>query len=179
MSSDQLYGLMAEFPNPETLTEAARRTHKAGYRLVDAFTPYPVEALWEALEHKRSWVPAVVLTGGICGGLGGLTLQYWSSVIHYPMIVGGRPFGAWPGWVVVTFECTILLAAISGLLGMILLNKLPQPYHPVFNVESFRKKASSEGFFLLIESADEQFDHAGTKSFLQGLNPIEVSDVEE
>ncbi|MEM7481506.1 MAG: DUF3341 domain-containing protein [Acidobacteriota bacterium] len=174
-----IYGLMAEFPTSEALVEAARKTTRAGYTRVDAFTPYPVEELSEALEHKRSWVPLIVLMGGLAGGFGGFGLQFWSATIHYPMIIGGRPFAAWPGWIVVTFECTILAAAASGLLGMILLNKLPQPYHPVFNVESFRAKASSEGFFLVVEAEDPRFDRQDTADFLRELNPIEVAEVEE
>lgn len=173
----ETYGLLAEFEDPNDLVAAARSAREAGYTKLDAYTPFPVEELSEALGHKRSRVPLVVLLGGLLGGLGGLALQYWSAVIHYPMIVGGRPFVSWPAWIVVTFECTILSASLSGVLGMILLNRLPEPYHPVFNVERFGL-ASQDRYFLCIEAADPRFDRRATEDFLRGLNPNEVTEVE-
>lgn len=172
------WGLLAEFATPEALVEAARRTRQAGYTRIDAFTPYPVEGLWHALKYKRSKVPLVVLLGGICGGLGVLALQYWSMVVRYPMIIGGRPNAVWPAWVVPTFEGTILCAAISGVIGMILLNGLPRPHHPVFNVERFAR-ASQDGYFLAIEAGDPKFERWRTTEFLRGLGPVEVSEVED
>lgn len=172
------WGLLAEFAGPEALVAAARKVRDAGYTKIDAYTPYPVEDLWEALRLKRSRVPLVVLLGGLCGGLGVLSLQYWSAVIRYPMIIGGRPFAVWPAWVVPTFEGTILLASVAGVVGMILLNGLPQPYHPAFNLERFAK-ASTDAYFLSVEAEDPRFDRQETEAFLRSLGPLEVSEVEE
>src|SRR5262245_25167729 len=132
-----IYGLMAELPTAEALIEAAHQVRAAGYTKVDAFTPYPIEAVVEALALPRSKVPLIVLLGGLLGGSGGYLLQYWSQVIRYPMNVGGRPFLSWPAFIVPTFECTILGASLAAVVGMIMLNGLPQPYHPVFNVPRF------------------------------------------
>ena len=172
-----IYGLMAEFPSAETLIEAAHQVHAAGYEKVDAFTPYPIEAVSEALALPRSKVPLIVLLGGLFGGLGGYLLQYWSQVIRYPLNVGGRPFLSWPAFIVPTFECTILGAALSAVVGTIVLNGLPQPYHPVFNVPRFAL-ASRDRFFLVIEARDPKFDATATRRFLAGLNASEVSDIE-
>ena len=171
------YGILAEFMTAKALVSAARQARLAGYTRLDAYTPYPVEELSEALGLRRSWVPLIVLVGGILGGLGGFALQYWSQVLHYPMNVGGRPYNSWPAFVVPTFECTILFAAISGVVGMILLNRLPQPYHPVFNWDRFLR-ASRDRFFLCIEADDPKFDRRGTASFLRSLEPAGVREVE-
>lgn len=172
------WGLLAEFATPEALIAAAKRVRAAGYTRVDAYTPYPVEGVWHALELKRSKVPLVVLLGGLAGGLGVLSLQYWAMVIRYPMIIGGRPHEVWPAWVVPTFEGTILCAALAGVIGMVLLNGLPQPYHPAFNVERFAR-ASQDSFFLAIEAGDPKFDRTTTEHFLRELSPLEVSEVED
>jgi hypothetical protein len=177
MPDNGLHGLLAEFESPEALVTAARRARDSGFTKMDAYTPFPVEELSDALGHKRSRVPLVVLIGGLIGGLTGLGLQYWSAVIRYPMIVGGRPHISWPAWIVVTFESTILFASLFGVLGMILLNRLPEPYHPVFNVERFGL-ASQDRYFLCIEAADPRFDRRATEGFLRDLNPNEVSEVE-
>lgn len=173
-----LWGLLAEFGTPEALVAAAGKVREAGYTRVEAYTPYPVEGLWHALELRRSKVPLVVLLGGMAGGLGVLSLQFWAWAIHYPMNIGGRPHAVWPAWMVPTFEGTILLAALCGVVGMILLNGLPRPYHPAFNVERFAR-ASQDGFFLAVEADDPRFDRAQTEGFLRSLGPIEVSEVEE
>jgi hypothetical protein len=167
--SPVMYGLMAEFDNPEHLLEAAHRTYAAGYRRIDAYSPYPVEGLAEAMGFQRTYLPLVVLLGGIVGGLGGYLLQYYVSVIDYPLNVGGRPVHSWPAFIPVTFETTVLIAALAAVLGMLGLNGLPMPYHPVFNVEKFAKTASEHGFFLTIESDDPKFDRHATLEFLQGL----------
>jgi hypothetical protein len=172
-----IYGLMAEFPTPDALIAAAHQVHKAGYQKVEAYTPYPIEAVSEALELPRSKVPLVVLIGGLLGGLGGYSLQYWSQLLVYPMNIGGRPFHSWPAFIVPTFECTILGAALSAVIGMILINGLPQPYHPVFNVPRFAL-ASRDRYFLVIEATDPKFHTDATRRFLTGLNASEVSDVE-
>jgi hypothetical protein len=171
------YGLIAEFAAEADVVAAARAARQAGYSRMDAYSPYPVDALTEALGLPRSKVPLIVLIGGILGGLGGFMLQYWSSVIRYPMNIGGRPFNSWPAFIVVTFESTILLAAIFGVVGMILLNRLPQPYHPVFNWERFAH-ASRDRFFLCIEAEDPRYDRRATEDFLRSLNPSEVTEVE-
>jgi hypothetical protein len=172
-----VYGLMAEFASAEALIAAAHQVHAAGYTKVDAFTPYPIEAVSEALALPRSPMPKVVLTGGLLGGIGGYALQYWSQLIVFPMNIGGRPFHSWPAFIVPTFECTILGAALSAVIGMILINGLPQPYHPVFNVPRFAL-ASRDRYFLVIEARDAKFDSDATRQFLAGLNASEVSDVD-
>ena len=172
-----IWGLMAEFEGPTEVVEAARRVREEGYRKVDAYSPYPIEGLGEALGHHHSWLPLLVLLGGIAGGVGGYLLQYWSSAIAYPLNVGGRPIHSWPAFIVPTFEMTILFAAGTAVLGMLALNGLPEPYHPVFNVPSFAR-ASKDRFFIVIESRDPRFDLDGTWSFLLSLSPRFVSEVD-
>ena len=176
-TDSQLYGMMAEFSNADALLAASNKTYAAGYRRLDAFTPFPVHGLAEAVGYKRRILPWIVLAGGILGGLAGFFLQYWVSVIELPLNVGGRPMNSWPSFIPVTFECTILGAALSAVLGMLGLNGLPRPNHPVFNVPRF-ERATTNRFFLLIESRDAQFDMTGTREFLQSLDPSEVMDVE-
>jgi hypothetical protein len=171
-----IYGLMAEFDEPAALVIAAQQTRAAGYTCVDAYSPYPVEELHHALHTESTKLPMLVLIGGLIGCVGGYLLQYWVSAVAYPINVGGRPYHSWPAFVPVTFECTILAAALSAVLGMLALNGLPQPYHPVFNVPRFAL-ASRNRFFLCIESTDPKFDLEGTRRFLETLNPREVSTV--
>ena len=174
----RIYGLMAEFGDPKGIVEGARSARDAGYVRMDAYTPFPIEALAEALGWRtRGRLPRIVLLGGLLGGLAGYLLQYWTSVVAYPMNVGGKPFHSWPSFIPVTFETTVLFAALSAVLGMLALNGLPQPYHPVFNVRRFAL-ASRDRFFLCIEAADPKFDPQATRQFLSGLNPIQVYDVE-
>jgi len=163
-----LHGLMAEFHDPEQIVKAARKVHEAGYTKVDAYTPYPIEELSEALELHRSPLPLMVLGGGILGALAGYGLEYWSSVIAYPLNIGGRPLHSWPAFIVPAFETTILLAAGTAVLGMLALNRLPEPYHPVFNVPSFAM-ASRDKFFLCVEAEDPKFDKAETRKLLESL----------
>ncbi len=172
-----IYGLMAEFDNPEVLLAAARRARQEGYRRMDAYTPFPIEELAEAIGFHHTRLPLVVLIGGIVGCIGGYLLQYYASVIDYPLNVGGRPFHSWPAFIPVTFEMTILVAAFSAVLGMLALNGLPKPYHPVFNAPRFAM-ATRDRFFLCIEAADPQFDREGTKRFMESLEPREVFEVE-
>ena len=176
--SSRLYGLMAEFDSPDALVAAARRTRELGYRKFDAYTPFPIEELTHELAHKRSKVPLLVLAGGILGALGGFGLCYWTSVIAYPINIGGRPYNSWPAFIPITFETTILLAGISAVVGMILLNGLPQPYHPVFNVPGFAL-ASRDRYFLSIEARDPNFDRKTTADLLRSLEASEVSEVDE
>ena len=176
MKRDPIYGLMAEFDNATALVEAARQTSNAGYKKIDAYTPFPVEELAEAIGFHRNGVPLVVLVGGILGGLSGYLLQYWISGMAYPVNVGGKPLNSWPAFIVVTFEMTILFAGIAAVFGMLALNGLPMPYHPVFNVERFAF-ASKDRFFLIIFSSDAKYDRAETRSFLEGLHPRSLSEV--
>jgi hypothetical protein len=173
-----LYGLIAEFDRPESLLAAAHRTYEEGYRKIDAFSPLPVEGLADAIGFHQTRVPLIVLLGGIAGCIGGFYVQYWISVIDYPVIVGGRPYNSWPSFIPVTFELTILVAAFSALIGMLALNGLPMPYHPLFNVPRFAL-ATRDRFFLCIEAKDPQFDLQTTKQFLISLDAREVSEVEQ
>jgi hypothetical protein len=172
----RIYGLLAEFGDANALLEAAARTHAEGYRRIDAFTPFPVEGLADVIGFRERKLPMLVLAGGIVGALTGYGLQYWSSVIAYPLNIGGRPYNSWPSFVPVTFEMTILFAAFTAVLGMLALNGLPTPYHPVFNVERFAL-ASRDRFFLLVEARDTQFDPERTADFLRSLKPREVVEV--
>ena len=172
-----IYGLIAEFDEPNALVAAASRAHREGYRRMDAYSPFPIEELHEALGAHHSRLPLIVLIGGMVGCIGGFLLQYWASAIAYPINVGGRPFNSWPAFIPVTFECTILAAALSAVLGMLALNGLPMPYHPVFNVPRFAL-ASRDQFFLCIEAIDPQFDRVITRRFLERLDPLSVSEVE-
>lgn len=171
----RIYGLMAEFDSPTALVAAARRTREAGYRKMDAYSPFPIEELSEVLHHHDR-LPLIVLIGGIVGGASGFLFQYWASAIDYPINVGGRPLLSWPSFIPVTFEMTILVAAFAAVLGMLGLNGLPMPYHPVFNVPRF-EYASRNRFFLCIESSDPLFDQDVTGKFLESLEPREVCEV--
>jgi len=174
-----LYGLMAEFEEPEELLAAAERAYRAGYRKMDAYTPLPIEGLAEAIGFHRTWVSPLVLLGGLTGCMGGFGLLYWITTIAYAHNVGGRPFNSWPAYIPVTFECTVLLAALTAVIGMFALNGLPQPYHPVFNNPAFAERASRDRFFLCIEAADPMFDRTQTAAFLETLHPEQVAEVEK
>jgi Protein of unknown function (DUF3341) len=176
LRTEMIHGLMAEFDNPTDLVGAADRARLAGYTLMDAYSPFPIEELDDALGLKKNRLPLITLLGGIFGGLGGYALQYWTQVIAWPMNIGGRPFDSWPHFIPVTFECTVLGASIAAFVGMLGLNGLPKPYHPVFNVRAF-DRASRDRFFLCIESTDPKFDRHATGSFLKGLHPLGVSEV--
>ena len=171
-----IHGLMAEFDNPSALVAAAEKARLAGYRQMDAYSPIPIEELNEALGLRRTRLPILVFLGGLMGCLGGYGLQYWTQALEYPMNVGGRPFHSWPQFIPVTFETTVLGAALTAFVGMWALNRLPQPYHPVFNVPEFAR-ASTDRFFLCIEALDPRFDRSGTWQFLEGLRPVGVSEV--
>src|SRR6476620_2749814 len=161
----RIYGVMAEFADPSALVAAAHRVHEAGYRRVDGYTPYPIEELHEALHIHDTRLTKLVLAGGMAGCIGGYGLQYWVSVMAYPVLVAGRPFHSWPAFIPVTFECTILAASLTAVFGMLALNGLPQPFHPVFNVPRFAL-ASRNRFFLCSEARDPKFDIEGTRTFL-------------
>ena len=172
-----IYGLMVEFDSPSDIVAAARRAHKEGYRKMDAYTPFPIEELSEAIGFHHTRLPLIVLIGGVCGCIGGFLFQYWASAMAYPLNVGGRPLNSWPAFIPVTFEMTILVAALSAVLGMLALNGLPQPYHPVFNAKHF-ELATRNRFFLCIESDDPNFDREKTREFLISIGAREVIDVD-
>jgi hypothetical protein len=171
-----LYGLMAEFLHPEEVVAATQRSYQAGYRQMDAYTPFPVEGLGEALGRKGTAVPLIVLIGGIIGGLGGYFMQWYAMAIDERVNVGGRPFHSWPAFIPITFELTVLTASLFALVGLFALNRLPQPYHPVFNAPDFHR-ASQDRFFLCIEAADPTFDLAQTRQFLESLRPEKIVEV--
>jgi ActD protein len=173
-----LYGLMAEFDDVTSLVNATKAAHAEGYRRLDAYTPFPVHELFDALDAHDRRLPLAVLLGGIAGCCAGFGLCYWVSAIAYPLNIGGRPLNSWPSFIPVTFEVTILLASFTAVLAMLGLNGLPMPYHPVFNVKRFAEHASLDGFFLAIEADDSKFDREKTRTFLQNLGAKEVSDVE-
>jgi hypothetical protein len=176
MARPAVYGLLAEFGDVNELLHATRAARRVGYQQLDAYSPFPSEELAEALGAHDRWLPLLVLVGGIVGGLGGYLLQYWTSAIDYPLNVGGRPLHSWPSFIPVTFECTVLGAALAAVLGMLALNGLPRPHHPVFNVPRFAL-SSRDRFFLLIKARDPRFDRRATRDFLQTLRPYEVSEV--
>ncbi len=174
-----LHGLIAEYSSAQELLDAAEKSHAQGFRAMDAYSPFPIEALSEVIcDHHRSKVPLICLTGGVIGALAGWGLTYWTSTIAYPLNVGGKPLNSWPAFIPVIFECTILFAAFSAGIGMIALNGLPEPYHPVFNVARFREKGARDGYFLCIEATDPKFDREGTRAFLSGTGAVEVDEVE-
>ncbi|HEV8336637.1 MAG TPA: DUF3341 domain-containing protein [Candidatus Polarisedimenticolia bacterium] len=172
-----LYGLMAEFADATSIVAAARRAHAEGYRRIDGYSPFPIEELGEALGTRtRGRLPKIVFAGGLLGCAAGFGLQYWCSAVDYPLNIGGKPLNSWPSFIPITFELTILFASLAAVLGMLGLNGLPRPYHPVFNVPEFRL-ASRDRFFLCIEASDPKFDASATRLFLESLTPGQVYEV--
>jgi len=165
------YGLLAEFETADAILDATRKARQAGYREMDAYTPYPVEGLATELDLPRTSVPFVVLVAGLVGAAVGFFMQYWTMAVDYPFNVGGRPLNSWPVFIPITFEMLILVSALAALFGMFFLNGLPRPHHPVFNVPEFAR-ATQDRFFLCIEATDEQFDAQATRDFLAGLRPV-------
>jgi hypothetical protein len=170
------YGLIAEFAGPEPLFEATRRTYEAGYRRMDAYSPFPVHGLAEAMGRRGIRIPLIVLAGGIVGGVGGFLLQTYGAVFDYPLNIGGRPTFSWPSFIPITFELTVLGAVFAAVFGLLALNGLPQPHHPVFNAPNF-ELASRSHFFLCIEAADPKYDTVETRRFLESLEPQSVAEV--
>jgi hypothetical protein len=173
-----LYGVMGEFETATDLIRAAEKTRDAGYKKMDAYAPYPVEGLSEALGLRRSWVPFLTLMGGLGGGLTGFGFQYWVNVIAYPLNIAGRPLNSWPAFIPVTFELTILGAASFAVFGMLALNKLPHPYHPVFSVARF-SRATTDRFFICIEATDPKFSVTESTRFLQSLDAQHITEVRD
>lgn len=178
MNKQRTYGLLAEFDTADLVLAAAERSYAEGYRQMDAYTPFPVEGLAEAIGFHRTWVPQVCLLGGLVGCLGGFFLQWWPNVIGYPLNIGGKPYNSWPSFIPITFELTVLFAGLATVFGMLALNGFPEPYHPVFNAANFTS-ASNNKFFLCIEARDKKFDAQTTRDFLLGLKAHEVSEIEE
>jgi len=176
MKTTRPYGLMAEFDSATALVAAADRTRVAGYKKIDAYSPFPVEGLAEAIGFHLDLVPLITLIGGIVGGTSGFLMQYWMSVVSYPTNIGGKPYNSWPSFIIITFEMTILFAAISAVLGMLALNGLPMPYHPVFHVPRFAF-ATKDRFFLIVFASDKKYEAAATRKFLEGLSPRGISEV--
>ena len=176
MSRPKLYGMMAEFDSPDALLAAARKASAAGYKRMDAYSPMPIEELAEAVGFHHTSLPLVVLCGGIVGGITGFALQYYGSVYTFSQNVSGKPLNSWPAFIPITFELTILFAALTCVFGMLAMNGLPTPYHPVFNVPNFAL-ASRDKFFLCIKARDPQFDAKATREFMKGLGALEVTDV--
>jgi len=173
---DGTYGVMAEFFDPHSLLDAANKTREAGFRDFEAYSPFPIHGLAEAVGFHHSRLSAIVLTGGVLGGVGGFFMCWYANVISYPLNIGGKPYNSWPAWIPIVFECTILLAAFAAVFGMLGLNGLPMPYHPVFNVDRF-SQASRDKFFLVIQARDPKFDIEEVYKFLETLGPREVADV--
>lgn len=171
-----LYGLAAEFDDAEALLTAARKTRMQGYYCFDTYSPFPIHGMDEAMGLGNTYVPLLVLMGGVTGALTGFGMQYVSMVLHYPYISGGKPFFSWPQFIPITFEMGILFAAFAAVLGMLGLNRLPLPYHPIFNAHR-SERITSDGFMLCVEAVDPRFDLEDTRTFLQSLNPAQVSEV--
>ena len=171
------YGLMAEFDSAQTLLEAATKVRAAGYTRTDAYSPFPIHGLAEALGFRERAVAPIVLLFGIVGALTGWGLEYWTSVLDYPMNIGGRPYYSWVSFIPPAYEVTILFASLSAVIGMIILNGLPRPYHPVFNVPRF-DRASQDAFFLAIEATDPKFSETETRALLASLRPREIVTVD-
>jgi hypothetical protein len=171
-----IYGLMAEFDDPDRLLAATKKAHADGYREMDAYSPFPVHHLAEALGHNKRQLPWLVFAAASLGALAGYALQYFATVIYYPINIGGKPLHSWPAFIPVTFELTILGGAAAAVVGMLVLNGLPMPYHPVFNAPGF-ERASKDKFFLCIESSDPRFSQEDTKRFLEGLDAQKVVEV--
>ena len=176
MKDAATYGLMAEFDNVNDVITAARRVYGAGYRKIDAYSPFPLEELSEAIGFHKNGVALICLIGGLLGGTAAFTLQWWINNVAYPVNIAGRPMNSWPSFIIVTFEMTILFSGLSAVFGMLALNGLPMPYHPVFNVPQF-ERVTNDHFFIVIFSSDKNYDPAQTRKFLEGLGPISVAEV--
>lgn len=173
-----IYGLLAKFETPEALVDASKRLYEAGYREYDAYTPYPVEGLAHSMRLKSSPLPYLIFAGGVLGAIIGIVMQWFAQVIDYPQNIGGRPMFSWPAYIPITFELVILLAAFAGVFGLFFFTRFPQPYHPVFRSEDFNAHASTDGFYLGVEAKDPLYDPDKTRSLIEGLGAVQVSEIE-
>lgn len=171
------YALVAEFTSAEALLDAAEKTGQAGYRNTDAYTPFSVPGMSDALRFHDVRMPFLIFTGGLIGCFTGFTLQWYTAAVDYPLSVGGKPFNSLPSFFPVSFECTILFASLTAFICTFALNGLPKPYHPIFNTPGFLR-ASKDRFFLAIETSDPLYDADETRKFLEGLGAEAVSEVE-
>jgi hypothetical protein len=176
-ATKRIYGMIAEFDDPNRLLDAAHKAREAGYRNMDAYTPFPVHGLDEAIGFKGTILPLLVFFGGLAGLIGGFLLQYYGMAVDYQFNIGGRPLNSWPLWIPITFETTILSAVFAAVFGMLLLNGLPQPYHPVFGAPNF-EMASRSHFFLCIEASDGRYDSVNTRRFLESMDPRSIAEIE-
>ncbi|MGF1508687.1 MAG: DUF3341 domain-containing protein [Myxococcota bacterium] len=176
LNGNGLYGLAAEFPSGQDLLRAAGAVRRAGYTKFDTFSPLPIHGMEDAVGQRYTLLPWVVFVAAVAGGALGFGLQYWTSVIDYPLVIGGKPLNSWPAFIPITFECTILFAGLTSAIAMVLMNGLPRPYHPMFNTPRF-ERATVDRFFLCIEAEDPMFDRDATRAFLEEHNPDAVSDV--
>lgn len=175
-SEAALYGIMAEYDDPDAVLKAAETVYEAGYRRLDAYTPFPVHGLAEAIGFRKTWLSTIVLIGGVSGAIGGFGMQVFARVIHYPYYIGGREQLSWPAFIPITFELGILCAAFAAVIGMLALNGLPRPHNPVFNAKGF-ERASQDRFFLCVEAEDEKFDVAKTTALLKKTGSVDVQEV--
>jgi len=175
------YGVIGEFESPKQLIEAAKKVREAGYKKIDAFSPFPIEGLSQALGlgRRHDLVPLLTLIGGLSGGIGGFLFELWVSKVAYPLNIGGRPLNSWPAFIPVTFELTVLGASLCAVFGMLALNRLPEPHHPLFSNDRFQKHASNDRFFICIESNDPNFQLSETTQFLRGINAQNVTEVQD
>ena len=176
MSETKVYGLVAEFETTDAILRAAERSTAEGYTKHDVYSPFPIHGIEEKLNQPFTKLPWVIFTAGALGGIGAFVLQTWTSAVDYPLNIGGKPLFSWPAFIPVTFECTVLLAAFTAVAGMLLFNRLPQPYHPVFDAPNF-ERATIDRFFLEIQATDPRFDPVKTRVFLESLGPVRVSEV--
>jgi hypothetical protein len=175
MNAENVFGLAAEFDTHEELSRGAEKAYAAGYRNMDAYAPFPIDGLAEAL-GKRNRLPLLVLLAGIIGGAGAYYMQWYANMVSYPINIGGRPMHSWPSFVPITFELTVLCAGLTAFFGSLALSGLPRPYHPMFNLPQF-ERASQDRFFLCIEARDSAFDPQKTHEFLQSMNPLQVAEI--
>lgn len=177
-AGEKCFGVVAEFDSPAAILRAARAAYGRGYREMDAYTPHAVAGLAGAIGFRKNRVALCCLLGGLAGGSGGYFMQWFAMAKDYPLNVGGRPFHSIPAFIPITFELTILCAGIATILGMIFLNGLPRPHHPIFSAQNF-ERASTDKFFLCIEAGDRLFERKAVMEFLRTLNPQNISEVRE
>ena len=174
--SAPIYGLMAEFASADRLVAAARHARESGHARIEAYSPFPIEGLDDAVGFPGSRVPLATLIGGFVGGAGGFFLQWYAAVVDYPINIGGRPTNSWPAFIPITFEMTVLFAALTAVVTMIVANGLPRLRHPVFNVREFELSTRNR-FFLCLRADAPKFDESQARHFLERLEPLKIVEV--